>query len=187
MSTLLLDKFVGANGTHLAAHTPDIGGPWVDGTAGWQIDSNQALQTVNANQSHVEVGRKICAASMLVNLNGCDPGNLIEFAIADDAFANQIVMVFGGDGGLRCLVNATGISFPYEADVTTVPPLNIAVDHTLAMILGPDVCQFVLDGTTYAICPRFISKSFVATRINLAAGALNALPGVICKQIVFGY
>lgn len=187
MGTLLLDNFVGVNGTHLAAHTPDVGGPWVDGTAGWQIQSNHAKQTVDVNESHVEVGRKIEQVSCVANFAGCDPSNSLVLILGNDAGTEQVFLKVSNGPFLTAEVVILVTGDTYECDVTLPPTFDPAVDHAMGIVLGPDSVTFTLDGAIWAKCPRQLPKTFAATRVTLQAGALNALPGIVVKQIILGF
>jgi hypothetical protein len=178
-----LDMFVGVNGTHLAAHTPDVGGPWLDDTPGWQIESNHAQQMVDSADSHVESGGKILAMAAVVNVNGIDASNLLNLWLADDAGANGVKLSIFNLGNIS--VNMY-LATANAADMDTFDaPLlfDPTQDVMILLAAGPDVMTFRQNGRVLWQLPRIFAKTFSFTRFRLQCGALNAKPGPIVKQL----
>jgi hypothetical protein len=182
----LFDTFQGVNGTALAAHTPNVGGPWVSGTAGWQIQSNHAKQMVDAAESHVEVAGKILLAQLIVNLNGIDTNNSLTVKLGSNDDADMMYAVFFGDQtmvfGFKLGGNLVG-----EMDADRAPwLLDLSVDHTLELLRGPDLVQARVDGQIFASAPRPWAKTLSNQRVTIRGEALNAAPGSVIKQISVG-
>ena len=55
MTTLLRDTFTGADGTAIAAHMPNLGGPWISDTPGFKIQGNRLGTTATSQECHVDL------------------------------------------------------------------------------------------------------------------------------------
>jgi lysophospholipase L1-like esterase len=118
---LLYDTFTGANDTHLDAHTPEIGGPWVTPTgkfAQWYtIQSNRADSTNIADSGvYADVGK--AATTVTCTLTTTAGGNFMSIR---GASSNA-----GFTGGWRVMLNRFSneiqVYDPANALIATVTP-----------------------------------------------------------------
>lgn len=182
----LLDTFHGVNGTHLAAHAPDIGGTWVDDAAGWQLSGNELLQTVDANKSHIEFSDKVLSLEVDFQFNGCDPNNLLTITLGDDPGNNLFEAQLGGSGSASYWEKVATVQ-PSEYDVFAAPAIIVGAGvHVLYLNWGPDLLRLYIDGAPVLSIPRTVPKNMILTRFTLLAGALNALPGWKLSRVQVG-
>lgn len=181
------DSFTGINGTHLAAHTPDVGGPWVDDTPGWQIQANKAKATVDNCASHVEIALpKIWQLAAVINFGGqAAPAAGVELIIGDDASANYLDCLITDEdvnvsANLVAGTAADGDSFPV---VSGLP--GITNPFVFQVNFGPDLCTVMIDGVTVARFPRSFDKTFKATRLTMKLhGVVPAIAPVIQSLVI---
>lgn len=173
MGLFLYDTFHGVNGTHLAAHTPEVGGPWVDDTPGFQINGNQIIATADNCASHVEMSGSTMSLHVECNLPFVDPANFLTFSFANDVGNETLEVQIYGNGTLNVVERIAG-----AAQVTLNTPSGqsgvIDVSHPLSVFLsfGPDLCTVRIGSLCYSY-RRIHAKSFSFTRFRLSTGALN--------------
>lgn len=99
-NTLLQDAFVGTNGTDLASHTPDVGGPWVNWGGSIQIQSDTAkiitdgTYVADCGQAEISIAARIkCGAA-----NG-NFAPTVVFRGTDST--HYLIIYFSGDGNLQ--------------------------------------------------------------------------------------
>jgi len=148
LAVLLQDNFDGANGTHLANHTPQVGGPWVDDVAGWQLLSNHATGTQTAQDASVTLENKRTARVSL------------DFAMGNVASDDEFQVRLLDDGGIAVEVSlskdAQVLTWDVQGNqVITSTDLSLGSgSHTLKMDLGPGTFEYSLDGVVRWNCPR---------------------------------
>lgn len=177
----LLDNFVGANGTALASHSPDTGGPWTDQSAGWQIESNAAQANTDGCASHAPVNQKISTAQVKFNLNGM---------IAGAAFGCQ--MIDGTDNGWGFSITGAGV-WTARVDTTAYGGVYQQVshasfasgDHLLQVNWGPTLVKFILDGNVVAVMPRAVPTTTPLPTFYMSASFASG-NGPIVKQVTVG-
>lgn len=155
---MLLDNFVGVNGTALAAHSPDVGGPWVSGTAGWVIESNKLTVIANLNpDSHAPLFRRIARASLLFNGHSMNASDHFEISIQDAASSptNQVQAQVYGTGQ----VNLNELDAANNDPFAGYQIANIAGENELDLFVGYDVYQLRVNGLLIAQMPRPILKT----------------------------
>lgn len=176
--TLLFDKFNGVDGTALAAHAPDIGGPWVDDTPGLQLNGNQCLQTANASQSHVEMAPRIVHVSAVALMAGVDPANFLSISIANDAGSDTAEIQVTGDGTLTIHEIIGGVlQCSFRSNPATSAVISLASPLAISLNYGPDLFQALINGYAYSF-KRLRPRVLQWQRVRLVTGGLNALPGV---------
>jgi len=98
MFAIVQDKFTGANGTALAAHTPDIGGPWTDSGVGLQLSGNKVTGTDAQGISTIPINKKTARAFITLDKNGMDAGSIVSVRIANAVNGYALTMkIFGND------------------------------------------------------------------------------------------
>lgn len=180
---LFQDNCVGVNGTALAAHTPDLGGPWVDDTPGFKIEGNTIQNTGGNPVSHVEIGaRKTMNLSAILDLNGCDPNNFGEFRLSDDLNNNALAFTFNGDGSIDCPARSAGGNY-WDTGSQGNPFLPLPGPRVIQVSIGPDLLLCKVGGVVVFTAPRGILKTVNVTRLKIIGGPLNALPSPKMYQL----
>jgi len=88
LRTLLQDKFTGANGTALSAHTPNIGGPWTQVGAGLVIQGNKLTGSDASGECKTPIGSRVCDLTIGMNYNGMLDGS-VTIWIENDGETND--------------------------------------------------------------------------------------------------
>ncbi len=178
---MFFDTFVGVDGTALAAHTPNVGGPWVDDVPGWKIENNAAEQKVNAALSHFQLSQKTVLFNLVFDMNGADNANFISIYLGDDPGTTAVILTVTGTGFVEVIVQSPGNAFTDNSfQAGTLDP---ALPHTLQMRYGPDLLKVNLDGSILEWVRRFLPKTFLFTRVQILTGGLNAKPGPRMLQV----
>lgn len=103
---VLEDLFTDADGTALAAHTPNVGGPWTDSIAGWEIQGNKASAANNPSESIVPVGLRNLTAIFGIDLNGATDGSItIRLQNTGDDTDFNVKITWEGAGDIRVYDN----------------------------------------------------------------------------------
>lgn len=147
---LLRDNFVGVNGTALAAHAPDEGGPWVDDVVGWVIESNKLTALAGSPKSHAPAPCRNGQFSMTVDLNAC-PGQLF-LSLQDDA------------GNIQVGVNLRFADHPQGFDQDVPGDPNHYETHPGYLSAGPHSILVQYTVSRYSL---FVDNQLVATAPRL--------------------
>jgi len=182
----LFDQFYGSNGTALAAHTPDVGGPWVDDTPGLQIQGNTLEQSVDSPKSHTEFSGRILTLQVLVDLNVCDDGNFVRMTLGDDAGTNKVQTTLYGDGTADWFLVAAGSSGTNVNEYNSPPKIDKTKSHVFTVAIGPSFVQYLVDGLPWGKFLREILTSVPITRLTLEMSGLNAKPSPKVKMVYAG-
>lgn len=178
----LFDKFTGANGTHLQAHSPNFGGPWSDVTAGWQIQGNACLQTVDASKATVPLAGRTQRLFISWNFNGCDANNELRIVIDDVTTNEELALDFFGNGNVQAALAVAG-SNAYSSSNDPPLALDPAIPHSAVVLIGPDRVSVSVDGQLLFTCPRATAKSTEFVLFTLGSFNLNAAPGIKVTQV----
>lgn len=141
--TFLKDTFDGANGTNLANHTPEIGGPWHRITGNATLVGNEAVFPSNAAYS-IPLQGLSGKLSLGFNLGNISAGHLSVYVNKDDT----------GNQYLGAEINGSGEMYVNGYDDPAGQPTTCEWDkivdssgnHTLVMQFGPAENTVLLDG-----------------------------------------
>lgn len=76
MRTILQDKFTGANGTALSAHSPDVGGPWTQVGAGLVLLNGKLTANDASAECTCPIGARVIDLSFDLDYNGMNDGSV---------------------------------------------------------------------------------------------------------------
>jgi hypothetical protein len=169
---LFADRFDAVNGTALAAHTPDVGGPWVDDTPGWQIFSDTPTQTADNAESHSEVTSPTMRAAWRYGTNGMAAGNKIGFFVLDNLNNNAFGVEIFGDGHVVCYVTLASTPILQQAIPPAQSGVLLAGSEWLELHVAPDRCTITINGQRVYDIPRPFLKTFEFQRFRFYAVAL---------------
>lgn len=183
MYQTLLDYFTDANGTAIAAHTPNVGGPWTSSNAGLVIQSNKLTGSDALGVAHAPHGRKTMQMSFTLDFNGMDNGSSVKLIVGDDTTpSNGLELTISGDGSMELLQHVGGVSLmdAYNQHAVTPGIFNVRV------VCGPSIMSVFMNGKLYCSLPRELPLSIVLEVIQLsfavAAGLYPTLDALIVTQ-----
>jgi len=179
--TRVKDLFTGVNGTALASHTPNVGGPWDDIDAGWEIQGNKCQADVNEAWSSIDTAGRTADIRFNFDLNGMEDASDLYVEIADDdGEANLVAASIFGTGEIRLFQIGSGV--PTSILVFVVPSLATGV-HAFRMLIGPGTVSLFVDGVEYFKVPRFIpatmNLSFFYLFISASSGTFPILDDLL--------
>lgn len=184
MRTLLKDLFTGANGTAIAAHSPNVGGPWTSPHAGWVLASNKLTFNQASVEAYAPAGSRVVRLACNFDMNGADASSSIRIKIQDIASPdNYLVAIFAGDGSAQwdCWGQIGSIDLN-ETDTVTY----YTGPHFLEMVVGPSRCQVSVDGLKRFDCPRPFASDLEMGYVSLLGGRAAGTYPTIDNLIVTG-
>lgn len=183
MVEILLDTFQGVNGTALSGHTPEMGGPWVDDTAGFQIQGNSCQQAVDNAESHVAFSQLTVRALATLELNGMDAANSFYLRLQDTLNNNSITFQAVGDRSWNLFQRAAGAGTFTANGSGGRLLLPASGPFKIVLEFGPSVCALRVNGEVWASLPRGIALPTKLTQLHIIGGALNAKPSPILSRV----
>lgn len=185
MLTSVEDRFTGANGTALAAHTPNIGGPWVDFTPGLQLAGNKLTGTNATALSEIRLPGKTVTVHFDFEPNGMAaptffsveignfvaPTNFVHLSILASGIVNVEVSKAGAP-----TENTTGTVFGY---------LGTGLNRFKFGINASEVFAF-LNGRRIWAAPRALPKTMLVDwldlRIDRVAGTFPLIDNLVVTR-----
>lgn len=181
---LLRDTFQGTGPTAIAAHTPQVGGPWTSDSVGFTVQTNRLDQSADNPAARVSMGRKTARVQVDIELHGMDPANYLNFYLRDDSGANELQVDVLGDGSWTIALAAGGNSTIFNSliagQAAAVPLVGRSV---LSMAVGPSICTVLLNSRMLYASPRYIETSVILSQFLMQAGALNGLPSGLIRAL----
>lgn len=167
----LKDTFTDANGTAIASHTPEVGGPWTSPNPGCVIQSNALTGSDATGSCSAPLKGKTARMLATINLNGCDNGTTLQMYIYNNAGGQELTFYVDGTGQLLPTQDDAAGG---EIDTHVYSPFVGAGDHKLLMQVTASRCIIALDGVVLVNQPRIFSSALdmdiVLIRIDRAAG-----------------
>ncbi len=180
-SAVLLDNFVDTDGTLLVDHTMDTGPGWVYGGGGtWEIQSNQAQNTVSGGDVPIQSDAGIADATGTITLEWAIPVNNCRSGIVanyqdDDTFWAFVAR--GSNGDFALLEYSSGS--PTVRDSGGSLPFG-PVSFELKVITNGDTITGYYNGTqvcTYTGAPRNLKTQTKWGLYNRGADGTSTLFG----------
>ena len=146
MTTRVSDSFTDTDSTSLDAHTPDIGGSWVEENGQWDIQSNRANTTGSAPGGNnwlasIDSGISDGVVSCVINLGANDEGGvLVRFT---DTNHFWLIVIHESNNDFRLMENNAGWT---ERDKVVLSNIAAGTDYTIEITLNGATISATLDG-----------------------------------------
>lgn len=183
MRTILQDKFTGPNGTALAAHSPNIGGPWTDGTPGLKIQGNKLTGSGAVGISSAPMITKTARLRATIDLNGMDANSVVRFTLGDVAATKSASFEIKGDSAI--FIETFSPTLPYLSVTGTLVAVP-AGEHLLDLHLSPSRMLVMFGGLLLANFPRVVPLvggiEIVRIEMDVAAGTFPLIENLLATS-----
>lgn len=169
----LLDTFTGVNGTAIAAHAPNVGGPWTSVAPGFTIQSNK-LVADPAAQATAPFLRNWGRVDLTFDLGTFGEADVLTFGIGNAVGDNAIQAEIQDQSVILAVYQASELVCTAALRALALNALgNIA-----SLQVGPGFVQLTINGVFIGKIPRVFTNGYVLDAVLLdwlSAGATSPL------------
>lgn len=176
------DLFVDPNGTAIAAHTPNEGGPWTSEVVGWAIQSNK-LQPDQEASCTVPCNFPTARARLTLDRNGANTGAIAAVftpdIVADDSSVEWFLDL--SNTGIQLLQYAVGGDNVVNLYDDTPLPAGVL---TMDLIAGLGYVSLSINGKLWARVLRELAPDLPFPKFGFYANALTGAKPIISDLLV---